>query len=66
VVKNNGFNPIWENQLALPFEVVGGMKELVFVRFAVKDAGGEGDDVGVYCASLACLKEGEYLSILIY
>ncbi|KAG2006701.1 phosphoinositide-specific phospholipase C [Coprinopsis cinerea AmutBmut pab1-1] len=60
VVKNNGFNPIWEEKLQLPFECVGDMMDLVFVRFVVKcqDAK-EGDEpLAVYCASLGSLGRG--------
>ncbi|KAJ7766326.1 1-phosphatidylinositol-4,5-bisphosphate phosphodiesterase 1 [Mycena maculata] len=62
-VKNNGFNPVWEEKLAIPFTCVGDMMELVFVRFAVRQDGGGGsrdDDepLAVYCAPLACLQQG--------
>jgi len=59
MVKNNGFNPVWGEKLSLPFEVVGDMRELVFVRFAVRDAGDdENETLAVHCVSLACLREG--------
>jgi phosphatidylinositol phospholipase C delta len=62
-VKNNGFNPVWEEALSLPFEVVGDMRELVFVRFAVRqDGDDEREPLAVHCVSLACLREGTYLS----
>jgi phosphatidylinositol phospholipase C delta len=35
-VKNNGFNPVWEEKLRIPFEWVGDMMVLVFVRFMVR------------------------------
>jgi phosphatidylinositol phospholipase C delta len=58
-VKNNGFNPVWEEALSLPFEVVGDMRELVFVRFAVRqDGDDEREPLAVHCVSLACLREG--------
>ncbi|KAH9077817.1 PLC-like phosphodiesterase [Lactarius deliciosus] len=58
-VKNNGFNPVWEEALSLPFEVVGDMRELVFVRFAVRqDGDDEREALAVHCVSLACLREG--------
>jgi phosphatidylinositol phospholipase C delta len=58
-VKNNGFNPVWNEKLTLPFEVVGDMRELVFVRFAVRDDGDDDNEtVAVHCVSLACLREG--------
>ncbi|KAJ7118445.1 PLC-like phosphodiesterase [Mycena crocata] len=59
-VKNNGFNPVWEEKLRIPFSVFGDMMDLVFVRFAVKQDGSNDDDppLAVYCASLACLQHG--------
>lgn len=58
-VKNNGFNPVWEEALSLPFEIVGDMRELVFVRFAVRqDGDDEREALAVHCVSLACLREG--------
>jgi phosphatidylinositol phospholipase C delta len=58
-VKNNGFNPIWEEKLGLPFEVLGDMRELVFVRFAVREDGDdENEALAVHCVSLACLRQG--------
>ncbi|KAJ6591818.1 PLC-like phosphodiesterase [Mycena vulgaris] len=35
-VKNNGFNPMWQEELCLPFDCIGGMKELIFVEFNVR------------------------------
>ncbi|KAI0827269.1 1-phosphatidylinositol-4,5-bisphosphate phosphodiesterase 1 [Trametes gibbosa] len=59
VVKNNGFNPIWEQQICLPFDLVGDMKDLVFVRFSVKQENKEDDEpLAVYCASLGSLNLG--------
>ncbi|KAI9509539.1 PLC-like phosphodiesterase [Russula earlei] len=58
-VKNNGFNPVWEEALSLPFEVVGDMRELVFVRFAVREDGEDDKEaLAVHCVSLACLRQG--------
>ena len=58
-VKNNGFNPVWEEKLGLPFEVLGDMRELVFVRFAVREDGDdENEALAVHCVSLACLRQG--------
>lgn len=60
VVKNNGFNPVWEQRLSIPFEVAGDMRELVFVRFAVKQEGmADEEPLAVYCASLGSLNMGE-------
>ncbi|GLB39507.1 putative phosphoinositide phospholipase C [Lyophyllum shimeji] len=62
-VKNNGFNPVWQETLRLPFEVVGGpgMRELVFVRFSVLEDDHDGHDdepIAQYCTPLACLEQG--------
>ncbi|KAF8336862.1 uncharacterized protein EI90DRAFT_3043894 [Cantharellus anzutake] len=57
VVKDNGFNPVWKETMAIPFDCVGDMRELIFVRFQVKDEHGH-DDLGVYCVSLASLLPG--------
>ncbi|KAJ7623411.1 1-phosphatidylinositol-4,5-bisphosphate phosphodiesterase 1 [Roridomyces roridus] len=35
-VMNNGFNPMWQEEISLPFDCVGGLKELIFVEFSVK------------------------------
>ncbi|KAF8876848.1 PLC-like phosphodiesterase [Infundibulicybe gibba] len=59
VVKNNGFNPVWEQRLAIPFDCVGEMKELIFVRFAVKQGERDDDDpLAVFCTSLGNLQQG--------
>ncbi|KDQ56761.1 hypothetical protein JAAARDRAFT_36251 [Jaapia argillacea MUCL 33604] len=59
VVKNNGFNPVWEDMLSFPFDCVGDMKDLVFVSFAVKQEDKEHDGpLAVYCASLGSLNQG--------
>ncbi|KAI8989024.1 PLC-like phosphodiesterase [Trametes punicea] len=59
VVKNNGFNPVWEQQICLPFDLVGDMLDLVFVRFSVKQENKEDDEpLAVYCASLGSLNLG--------
>ncbi|EIN14625.1 PLC-like phosphodiesterase [Punctularia strigosozonata HHB-11173 SS5] len=59
-VKNNGFNPVWEESFSLPFDCVGNMKELVFVKFAVKDDDDREntESLALYCASLGCLNQG--------
>lgn len=60
VVKNNGFNPMWEETLRIPFDCVGDMRDLIFVRFVVRQ--GDRDDVeplAVYCASLGSLAHGK-------
>lgn len=62
-MKNNGFNPVWEEALSLPFDCVGDMRELVFVRFAVRQEGADEDKepLAVYGVSLGSLREGEFL-----
>jgi phosphatidylinositol phospholipase C delta len=58
-VKNNGFNPVWDETLSLPFRVLGEMRELVFVRFAVREDGDDDNEaLAVHCVSLSCLREG--------
>ncbi|KAF8876845.1 1-phosphatidylinositol-4,5-bisphosphate phosphodiesterase 1 [Infundibulicybe gibba] len=59
VIKNNGFNPAWHQELCLPYDCVGGMTELIFVKFAVRQDGKDGDDpLAVYCIPLSCLEHG--------
>ncbi|KAI5114602.1 hypothetical protein M0805_008002, partial [Coniferiporia weirii] len=59
VVKNNGFNPVWEERLQLPFDVAGDMRDLVFVRFAVHDEGSDsGAPLAVYCVPLGSMRLG--------
>ncbi|KZT08084.1 1-phosphatidylinositol-4,5-bisphosphate phosphodiesterase 1 [Laetiporus sulphureus 93-53] len=59
VIRNNGFNPVWEQHLSLPFDLVGDMRDLVFVRFAVMHDGAlEDEPLAVYCASLGSLNMG--------
>ena len=62
-VKNNGFNPIWEEKIRIPFECVGDMWDLVFVRFVVRQEDGKDDEdpLAVYCVSLGSLGHGEWL-----
>ena len=57
-MKNNGFNPVWEQMLCLPFDLVGDMRELVFVRFAVRQEEGDDEPLAVYCVSLGSLNVG--------
>ena len=59
VVKNNGFNPVWEQSLSLPFDCAGDMLDLVFVKFAVKQEDRDDDEpLALYCTSLASLNLG--------
>ncbi|KAJ4495571.1 hypothetical protein C8R41DRAFT_274116 [Lentinula lateritia] len=59
VVKNNGFNPVWEENMRIPFTCVGDMKDLIYVSFAVRHT--EREDVeplAQFFASLGCLQHG--------
>ncbi|KZV92209.1 PLC-like phosphodiesterase, partial [Exidia glandulosa HHB12029] len=59
VVRNNGFNPVWEEKLSIPYDVVGDMRDLVFVRFEVRDeTGSESRPLAGYCVSLGSLQMG--------
>ncbi|KAH7887240.1 PLC-like phosphodiesterase [Phlebopus sp. FC_14] len=58
-VKNNGFNPVWQESLRLPFDCAANMFDLIFVRFAVQRDGEHDDEpIAVYCISLASLALG--------
>ncbi|KAG8687566.1 Phospholipase C, partial [Ceratobasidium sp. 395] len=56
-VKNNGFNPVWEESVSIPFTCVGDMWDLVFVKFAVRDDDDDDDPLALYCASLGSLRQ---------
>ncbi|KAF5345262.1 hypothetical protein D9756_011418 [Leucocoprinus leucothites] len=72
VIKNNGFNPVWEEMLSIPFDCVGGieresaggggMADLVFVEVAVRQRGEEREDdkdpIAVFCAPLGTVEHG--------
>ncbi|KAL0577534.1 hypothetical protein V5O48_004475 [Marasmius crinis-equi] len=65
-VRNNGFNPVWNEEISVPFDCVGDMKELVFVRFAIRQQGDDDDDepLASYCAPLGSLQQGfRYLAL---
>ena len=59
VIKNNGFNPVWQEELCLPFDCVGNMMDLIFVEFAVRQEKDDGEPLGVYCVPLGCLEQGK-------
>ena len=65
VVKNNGWNPVWEEKFSLPFDCVGGMMDLIFVRFAVRQEDDEEENLAVYCTSLANLSSGMFYPLKI-
>lgn len=61
VVKNNGFNPVWEESSSLPFDCVGDMKNLVFLKFTVKEDGQDSDEpLAQYITPLGCLRQGTF------
>jgi hypothetical protein len=62
VVRDNGFNPVWNEALHLPFDCVGGMLDLIFVKFTVRQEGKGDDDepLAIYCVPLGSLREGAY------
>ena len=63
VVKKNGFNPVWEEKLIIPFECVGDMMDLIFVRFVVRQEDKDAEEpLAVYCASLGSLQHGAFSS----
>jgi len=67
VVKKNGFNPVWEENLRIPFECVGDMMDLIFVRFVVRQEDKETDEpLAVYCASLGSLQRGMFIFFSLY
>ncbi|KAG9121312.1 Phospholipase C [Ceratobasidium sp. 392] len=57
-VKNNGFSPVWEESVSIPFTCVGDMWDLAFVKFAVWDDDDLDNPLAVYCASLGSLRQG--------
>jgi hypothetical protein len=60
-VKNNGFNPMWQEELCLPFDCVGEMKDLIFVEFIVKqDKKPDYEPLASYIAPLSSLRHGEW------
>lgn len=59
-VKNNGFDPVWQESLHLEFEVAGDMLDLVFAQFIVKDEtySDYEHSLAMYCISLGCIRQG--------
>ncbi|KAJ7126621.1 PLC-like phosphodiesterase [Mycena crocata] len=58
-VKDNGFNPMWQEELCLPYDCIGGMKELVFVEFLVKQhKKPDHEPLASYIAPLSSLQSG--------
>lgn len=65
-MKNNGFDPKWQESLSLEFEVAGDMLDLVFVQFIVRDEmdNDEGHSLSMYCIPMGCLKQGMHSALL--
>ena len=61
VVRGNGFNPVWQETLSLAYDVVGDMRELVFVRFEVYDEADDEEPLAEYTVSLGSLQQGASL-----
>ncbi|KAJ7636012.1 PLC-like phosphodiesterase [Mycena polygramma] len=58
-VKNNGFNPMWQEELCLPFDCIGNMTDLIFVEFIVKqDKKPDAEPLASYIAPLSSLQHG--------
>jgi phosphatidylinositol phospholipase C delta len=67
-IKNNGFNPIWNHMIQIPFDAPTqpGMLDLIFLRLLVKQesSGGVGpyspdaETLAVCCVSLGEVREG--------
>jgi len=61
VVRDNAFNPVWNETLHLPFDCVGGMLDLIFVKFTVRQEGKDDEDddpIAIYCVPLGSLNQG--------
>ncbi|KAF7294521.1 DNA polymerase [Mycena kentingensis (nom. inval.)] len=59
VVKDNGFNPQFQEELCLPFDCIGDMKELIFVEFLVKREGKSDEEpLASFIAPLSSLEQG--------
>ncbi|EKM79830.1 hypothetical protein AGABI1DRAFT_72480 [Agaricus bisporus var. burnettii JB137-S8] len=64
VIKNNGFNPVWQEKLSIPFDCVGGpdggMNNLIFVEIAVRQSGSDDDEepIAVFCSPLGTFQSG--------
>lgn len=60
---DNGFNPMWGENLTLPFRCAQDMLDLVFVKFDVRREGTVVDSmdqsIGSYCVSLGSMNQGQ-------
>ena len=60
-VKDNGFNPRWENQK--PFEFVIHCPEMAFVKFVIKDEDiGKDQTIGYYSIRVSNIREGKIIN----
>ncbi|CAE6477573.1 unnamed protein product [Rhizoctonia solani] len=57
-IPDNGFNPVWEETVSIPFTCVADMWDLVFLRLAVVDDGDDDEPLAVYCSPLGSLRKG--------
>ncbi|CAE6502781.1 unnamed protein product [Rhizoctonia solani] len=57
-IPNNGFNPVWEETVSIPFTCVADMWDLIFLRLAVMDDDDDDEPLAVYCAPLGSLRKG--------
>lgn len=61
--RSNAFNPVFkDNHATLQFEVIGGMLDVVFIRFSVYEQGNDEEALGHYCVPANSLLAGEMSS----
>ncbi|ELU42942.1 1-phosphatidylinositol-4,5-bisphosphate phosphodiesterase 1 [Rhizoctonia solani AG-1 IA] len=59
-IPNNGFNPIWEETVSIPFTCTADMWDLIFLRLAVFNDDDDEEPLAVYCSPLASLRKGMF------
>ncbi|CAE6474034.1 unnamed protein product [Rhizoctonia solani] len=57
-IPNNGFNPVWEETVSIPFTCTADMWDLIFLRLAVLDDEDDDEPLAVYCSPLVSLRKG--------
>ncbi|CUA72788.1 phospholipase C, delta 4 [Rhizoctonia solani] len=57
-IPGNGFNPIWEETVSIPFTCIADMWDLVFLRLAVMNDDDDDEPLAVYCSPLGSLRKG--------
>ncbi|CAE6456677.1 unnamed protein product [Rhizoctonia solani] len=57
-IPNNGFNPVWEETVSIPFTCTADMWDLTFLRLAVLDDEDDDEPLAVYCSPLVSLRKG--------